>query len=55
VKLAHRRLGTASAWTIETVDRQGAVGKYLTAAIGPNGPELAYLDQGRSVGARQRK
>ncbi len=46
VKLAYR---DKDKWQIETVDRPGAVGKYLTAAMGPHGPELVYLDQGRHV------
>ncbi len=47
VKLALRHDG--GAWVTETVDAKGAVGKYLIAALGPNGPELVYLDQDRRV------
>ena len=49
VKLAQREAQSSGAWQVETVDRKGAVGKYLSATLGPQGPELAYLDQGRSV------
>ena len=49
VKLAQRETASAAAWDVETVDAKGAVGKYLSGAMGPEGPELAYLDQGRSV------
>ena len=40
---------TPSGWRVETADSVGAVGKYMTAALGPAGPELLYLDQGRHV------
>ena len=30
---------------METVEREGAVGKYLSALRGPDGFELIYLDQ----------
>lgn len=38
---------TAAGAQEEIVDSKGAVGKYLTAAMGEDGPELVYLDQGR--------
>lgn len=45
VKLAHRD-GT---WKVETIDSKGAVGKYLTAVMGPSGIEMIYLDQTRKT------
>jgi hypothetical protein len=45
VKLARRENG----WHVETVDAKGAVGKYLTAVMGPQGIEMIYLDQDRKT------
>lgn len=55
VKIARR--DKSGAWLVEVVDSKGAVGKYVTAVMGPAGVEMIYLDQTRKTlkYARQNK
>lgn len=45
-KIAHRIDGK---WQVESIEARGAVGKYISSAWGPEGPEAVYLDQSRKM------